>query len=48
MQKHKFGITCPDVLFVESVPVPLEQEKRCIDVSRPGRTGINYVTCRAH
>jgi hypothetical protein len=27
MQKHKFDITCPDALFVESVPVPPEQEK---------------------
>jgi hypothetical protein len=22
-EKHKFGVTCPDAIFVESVPVPL-------------------------
>jgi hypothetical protein len=27
MQKHMFGITCVDTLFVESVPVPNEHEK---------------------
>jgi hypothetical protein len=27
MQKHKFAVTYPDVPFVESVPVPPEQEK---------------------
>jgi hypothetical protein len=27
MQKHKFGVMCPDALFVESIPVPPEYEK---------------------
>jgi hypothetical protein len=27
MQKHKFSLTCLIVFFVESVPVPPEQEK---------------------
>jgi hypothetical protein len=27
IQKHKFGITCPDMLLVESVLVPPKQEK---------------------
>jgi hypothetical protein len=27
MQKHKFGITCPGALFVDSIPVPPEHEK---------------------
>jgi hypothetical protein len=27
MQKHKFGMMCPVTLFVESILVPLEQEK---------------------
>jgi hypothetical protein len=27
MQKHKFDVTCPVVLFVESVPVPPKHEK---------------------
>jgi hypothetical protein len=27
MQKHKFGITCPNALFVESIPVPPENVK---------------------
>jgi hypothetical protein len=25
--KHNFGVTCPDVLFVEMVPGPSEHEK---------------------
>jgi hypothetical protein len=32
-QKDKFGITCPDALFVEFVPVLIEHEKYCVDVS---------------
>jgi hypothetical protein len=48
MQKHKFSITSPNVLFVESVPVPPEHEKYCIDVSCPGRNGIHYVNRRSH
>jgi hypothetical protein len=48
MQKHKFSITCPSVLFVESVPVPPKQKKLCVDVSGPGRTGMHYVTCGTH
>jgi hypothetical protein len=27
MQKHKFGITCPDALFIESELVPPKLEK---------------------
>jgi hypothetical protein len=27
VEKHKFGITCPDMLFVESIPIPSEHEK---------------------
>jgi hypothetical protein len=27
MQKHKFGVTCPGALFVESAQVPPEHEK---------------------
>jgi hypothetical protein len=30
-EKHKFGTMCPSTLFVESVPVPPEHEKQCID-----------------
>jgi hypothetical protein len=26
-QKHKFGVMCLDTLFLETVPVLLEQEK---------------------
>jgi hypothetical protein len=35
MQKQKFGIMCPGAFFVESIPVPPEHKKWCIDVSRP-------------
>jgi hypothetical protein len=48
MQKHKFGVTCPAVLFMETAPGPPEYEKYCIDVSRPGCTGMHYVTCRSY
>jgi hypothetical protein len=27
IQKHKFNIMCPDMLFVESVTIPPEDEK---------------------
>jgi hypothetical protein len=48
MQKHKFGTTCPGVLFVEFVPVPPESEKWCDHVSRPERTEMHYVTHKLH
>jgi hypothetical protein len=47
MQKHKFGVTCSDALFVESAPAPPKHEKLCIDISWPGRTGMHYVTRRS-
>jgi hypothetical protein len=47
MQKHKFGETCP-VTLVESVPVPTEHEKYCVDVLRPRRNGRHYVTRRSN
>jgi hypothetical protein len=48
MQKHNFGLTCPVALFVEFILVPPEHEKRCIDVSCLGHTGMDYVTHRSH
>jgi hypothetical protein len=33
---------------MESVPVPPEHEKYCVDVSHLGRTGMHYVTRRSH
>jgi hypothetical protein len=45
MEKHKFGITCLDMLFLESVLVPTETEKYCVDVLCPGHTTMHYVTC---
>jgi hypothetical protein len=48
MQKHKFGVMCPGVLFAKSIPVPLEHEKYCIDISRPGRNRKHYLTYRSH
>jgi hypothetical protein len=38
MQKQKFNVTCPSTIFVESVPVPPEQEKLCINVLLLGHT----------
>jgi hypothetical protein len=47
-EKHKFGVSCPDALCMETVPVPPEHEKYCIDVSRPGSTRTHYVTRRSN
>jgi hypothetical protein len=47
MQKQKFDITCPDALFVKSIPVPPDHEKECVDVSRAGCTGMHYVSHRS-
>jgi hypothetical protein len=44
MQKHKFGVTCPGTLIVESVPVSPKLEKYCVYVSRSRRIGMHYVT----
>jgi hypothetical protein len=35
-------------LFMETASDPPEYEKLCIDVSRPGRTRMHYVTHRSH
>jgi hypothetical protein len=48
MQKHKFNITCPDALFVESASIPPEHEKYCVNVSRYEHTKMHYVTNRSH
>jgi hypothetical protein len=48
MRKQKFGITCPEALFVKSVPAPPDIEKYCVDDSLPGRTEMHYVTRRSH
>jgi hypothetical protein len=48
MQKHKFDVTCPNALFMEAAPVPLEHEKLCVDVSCPRGVGMYYVTHRYH
>jgi hypothetical protein len=38
---------CPSALFVESILVPPEPEKWCVDISRPGCTEMHYVTRRS-
>jgi hypothetical protein len=48
MQKHKFYVTCPDVLLMETTSVPPEYEKLCVDVSWRRRTRMHYVNCRSH
>jgi hypothetical protein len=48
MQKHKFGVMCPGTLFVESVPVPPENEKWCINISHPKCTEMHNVTVRLY
>jgi hypothetical protein len=48
MQKHKFTITCPSALLMETTSVPPQHEKWGIDVSRPGGIGMHYVTRKSH
>jgi hypothetical protein len=48
MQKHKFSVMYPAVVFMEIAPDPPEHEKKCVKVSRHGRTGVHYVTDRSH
>jgi hypothetical protein len=48
MQKHNFGVTCPDMIFLESVLVPLEHEKQCVDVSHLECIEMHYKTHRSH
>jgi hypothetical protein len=36
MQKHKFSVTCPNAVFIETAPDP------------PGSTGMHHLTCRSH
>jgi hypothetical protein len=48
MQKHKFGVTHPDALFVKYVFVPPEHDKMGIDVSCPRCTGMHDVTRSFH
>jgi hypothetical protein len=45
-KKHKFGISSPDVFFVESITIPPEEEKYCVYVSRHEWTVMHYVTRR--
>jgi hypothetical protein len=47
MQKHKFGVTCPGVLFVESIPVPPKHENS-VNVSRRGSIRMPYMAHRSH
>jgi hypothetical protein len=48
MQKHKFRVKCPGMLFMETASSPPEHENLCIDVLRHGPTGMHYVTRRSH
>jgi hypothetical protein len=48
LQKHKFGLRCPGAFFVKSVCVSLEQEKLCVDTTRPRRTTIHFMTYISH
>jgi hypothetical protein len=44
MLKHKFGVTRPSALFIDTAPGPPEHEKLCANVSCPRRTRMHYVT----
>jgi hypothetical protein len=46
MQKHPDAIN--DMIFLESIPVPPEHEKLCVDISHPRCIETHYVTRRSH
>jgi hypothetical protein len=48
MKKHKFDVTYPIALFMETALAPPEHEKYCVDISHPGRNEMHYVTHRSH
>jgi hypothetical protein len=48
MRKQKFGIMCPEALFVKSVLARPDLEKYCVDYSLSGRTEMHYLTRRSH
>jgi hypothetical protein len=48
MQKHNFGVTCPDMLSMETTTGSPGDEKECVDISYPGCTVIHYVTRISH
>jgi hypothetical protein len=48
MQKQKFGITCPDMLFTETVLTHTIMKHNASLFSGPGRTGMHYATSRSH
>jgi hypothetical protein len=47
MQKHRFCVTRPSALLMDTAPCPPEHEKYCVDISHPGRTRMQYVTRRS-
>jgi hypothetical protein len=48
MQKHKFDVTCPGMLIMETAPDSPKLEKECIDVLQHRFTGMHYVTHISH
>jgi hypothetical protein len=48
MQKHRFRVTCPVAIFMESIPVPPKNEKLCVNISHPGCSRTHYVTHISH
>jgi hypothetical protein len=48
MQKHKFSVTFPGVLFMETAPGLPKHKKYRVYISLPGCTKMHYVTCRSH
>jgi hypothetical protein len=48
MKKHKLSIMCPGALFIKTAPSQPEDEKYCVNISRPERSRMNYVICRSH
>jgi hypothetical protein len=48
MQKLKFSVTCPGMLFMETTPGPPKHEKYCVDVLLPSHIEKHHMTPRSH
>jgi hypothetical protein len=48
MEKHKFDVTCPDALFMETAPGPRKHERYSSDILRLESIIMHHVTHKSH
>jgi hypothetical protein len=48
MQKHRFHVTCPDALFMETAPAHPSMKNSASTFHTHGCTGLHYVTHAPH